>query len=138
MPLTGWGCTNLFKNFSENSLKGDLQNDTNDNPTLFSLVNAFNTAETAISFLMHFQGKDYHWYTRIQLIMTAISFLMHFWGHEPLKQQFSQQILANPDHRPFSFLMVFWGKNHGMIFILTTDSKQTCEQQRDKKKKITV
>jgi hypothetical protein len=30
---------NLFKNFSEKSLKGDLLNDTTDNPPLFSLVN---------------------------------------------------------------------------------------------------
>jgi hypothetical protein len=32
-------CTNLFENFSENNLKGDLSNDTTDNPPLFSLVN---------------------------------------------------------------------------------------------------
>ncbi len=34
-------CTNLFENFSENNLKGDLSNDTTDNPPLFSLVNTF-------------------------------------------------------------------------------------------------
>ncbi len=33
---------NLFENFSENNLKGDLSNDTTDNPPLFSLVNTFN------------------------------------------------------------------------------------------------
>ena len=35
-------CTDLFENFSENNLKGDLSNDTTDNPPLFSLVNTFN------------------------------------------------------------------------------------------------
>jgi hypothetical protein len=34
-------CTNLFENFSENNLKGDLSNDTTNNPPLFSLVNTF-------------------------------------------------------------------------------------------------
>ncbi len=34
-------CTNLFTNFSENSLKGYLSNDTTLNPLLFSLVNTF-------------------------------------------------------------------------------------------------
>jgi hypothetical protein len=34
-------CTNLFENFSENNLKGDLSNETADNPPLFSLVNTF-------------------------------------------------------------------------------------------------
>ncbi len=38
----GGDCTNLFENFSENSLKGDLSNDTTHNPPLFSLVNTFN------------------------------------------------------------------------------------------------
>jgi hypothetical protein len=32
----------LFENFSENSLKGDLSNNTTLNPPLFSLVNTFN------------------------------------------------------------------------------------------------
>ncbi len=35
-------CTNLFENFSENSLKGDLSNDNIVTPSLFSLVNTFN------------------------------------------------------------------------------------------------
>ncbi len=35
-------CTDLFENFSENSLKGDLPNDTTLTPPLFSLVNTFN------------------------------------------------------------------------------------------------
>jgi hypothetical protein len=34
-------CTNLFENFREYSLKGDLLNDTTVNSTLFSLVNTF-------------------------------------------------------------------------------------------------
>ncbi len=34
-------CTDLFENFSENSLKGDLSNDTTLNQPLFSLVNTF-------------------------------------------------------------------------------------------------
>ncbi len=34
-------CTELFENFSENSLKGDQSNDTKFNPPLFSLVNTF-------------------------------------------------------------------------------------------------
>ncbi len=34
-------CTHLFENFSENSLKGDLSNDTTVIPPLFSLVNTF-------------------------------------------------------------------------------------------------
>ncbi len=34
-------CTDLFENFSENSLKGDLSNDIIVNPPLFSLVNTF-------------------------------------------------------------------------------------------------
>jgi hypothetical protein len=34
-------CTDLFDNFSENSLKGDLSNATTFNPPLFSLVNTF-------------------------------------------------------------------------------------------------
>ncbi len=38
----GPALTNLFENFSENSLKGDLSNDTTDKPPLFSLVNTFN------------------------------------------------------------------------------------------------
>ncbi len=33
--------TDLFENYSENSLKGDLSNDTTVNPPLFSLVNTF-------------------------------------------------------------------------------------------------
>jgi hypothetical protein len=33
---------NLFENLSENSWKGDLSNDTTENPPLFSLVNTFN------------------------------------------------------------------------------------------------
>jgi hypothetical protein len=36
-------CTNLFENFSKNNLKGDLSNDTTENPPLFSLVNTFNS-----------------------------------------------------------------------------------------------
>ncbi len=36
-------CTDLFENLSENSLKGDLSNDTNFNPPLFSLGNTFNS-----------------------------------------------------------------------------------------------
>ncbi len=36
------GCSNLFENFHENSLKRDLSNDTTVNPPLFSLVNTFN------------------------------------------------------------------------------------------------
>jgi hypothetical protein len=36
-------CTNLLENFSENSLKGDLSNDTTDNPPLFALVNTLKT-----------------------------------------------------------------------------------------------
>jgi hypothetical protein len=39
-PLTGRPFINLFENFSENSLKGDLSNNTADNPLLFSLVNS--------------------------------------------------------------------------------------------------
>ena len=40
-------CTNLFENLSENNLKGDLSNDTTENPPLFSLVNTFkDTAAT--------------------------------------------------------------------------------------------
>ncbi len=34
-------CTDLFENFSENCLKGDLSNDTFVNPPLSSLVNTF-------------------------------------------------------------------------------------------------
>ncbi len=34
-------CTDLFENFSDNSLKGDLSNNTTFNPPLFSLVNTF-------------------------------------------------------------------------------------------------
>ncbi len=34
-------CTDLFENFSENSLKGDLSSNTTLNPSLFSLVNTF-------------------------------------------------------------------------------------------------
>ncbi len=34
-------CTDFFENFSENSLKGDLSNDTTVTPPLFSLVNTF-------------------------------------------------------------------------------------------------
>jgi hypothetical protein len=34
-------CTNLFENFREKSLKGDLSNGTTVNPPLFSLVNTF-------------------------------------------------------------------------------------------------
>jgi hypothetical protein len=40
-PSQDGACTNLFENFSENSLKGDLSNDTTNNPPLFSLVNTF-------------------------------------------------------------------------------------------------
>ncbi len=47
MPFTGWACTNLFENFSENSLKGDLSNDTTDNPPHFSLVNSFKRGPTS-------------------------------------------------------------------------------------------
>jgi hypothetical protein len=36
-----WACTDLFENFSENSLKGDLSNDTALTPPLFSLANTF-------------------------------------------------------------------------------------------------
>jgi len=32
------GFAPVFENFSENSLMGDLSNDTNDNPPLFSLI----------------------------------------------------------------------------------------------------
>ncbi len=35
--------TDLFENYSEHSLLGDLSNDTTVNPPLFSLVNTFNT-----------------------------------------------------------------------------------------------
>jgi hypothetical protein len=38
-------CTNLFENLSENSLKGDLSNDTTFNPPLFSLFNTFASIE---------------------------------------------------------------------------------------------
>ncbi len=34
--------TNLFENFRENSLKGDLSNDTTANTPLFSFANTFN------------------------------------------------------------------------------------------------
>jgi hypothetical protein len=34
-------CTKLFENLSENSLKGDLSNDTTFKPPLFSLLNTF-------------------------------------------------------------------------------------------------
>jgi hypothetical protein len=34
-------CTNLFENFSKNSLKGDLSNNTTLDPPLFSLANTF-------------------------------------------------------------------------------------------------
>ncbi len=40
-------CTNQLENFSKNSLKGDLSNDTTENPPLFSMVNTFN----ALSFI---------------------------------------------------------------------------------------
>ena len=39
--LQDGACTDLFENFSENSLKGDLLNDITLNPPLFSLVNTF-------------------------------------------------------------------------------------------------
>ncbi len=42
MPLKDGACTNLFEYFSENSLQGDLSNDTTLNPPPFSLVNTFN------------------------------------------------------------------------------------------------
>jgi hypothetical protein len=44
-------CTNLFENFRENSLKGDLSNDTTVTPPLFSLVNTFKSTE--VTFLEH-------------------------------------------------------------------------------------
>jgi len=34
-------CIDLYENHSENSLKGDLSNDTTVNPPLFSLANTF-------------------------------------------------------------------------------------------------
>jgi hypothetical protein len=37
----------LYENHSENSLKGDLSNDTTVNPPLFSLVNTFNLLVTS-------------------------------------------------------------------------------------------
>ena len=40
LPQAG-ACTDLFENFSEISLKGDLSNATTFNPPLFSLVNTF-------------------------------------------------------------------------------------------------
>jgi hypothetical protein len=38
-------CTDLFENFGENSLKGDLSNDSIVNPPLFSLVNTFKSLD---------------------------------------------------------------------------------------------
>jgi hypothetical protein len=38
-------CIDLYENHSENSLKGDLSNDTTVNPPLFSLVNTFKSVE---------------------------------------------------------------------------------------------
>jgi hypothetical protein len=42
-------CTESFKNFRENSLKGDLSNDITFNPPLFSLVNTFKFDESCSS-----------------------------------------------------------------------------------------
>ncbi len=41
-------CTNLLENLGENNLKGDLSNDTTDNPSLFSLVNTFNLERVVV------------------------------------------------------------------------------------------
>jgi hypothetical protein len=38
-------CTDLFENFSENSLKGDPSNNSTLNPPLFLLANTFNIVE---------------------------------------------------------------------------------------------
>ncbi len=47
----------LYKNHSENSLTGDLSNDTTVNPPLFSLVNTFN--QTSISQVYNFQNISF-------------------------------------------------------------------------------
>jgi hypothetical protein len=44
--LQDGACTELFENFRENSLKGDLSNDIFVNPPLFSLVNTFKKVES--------------------------------------------------------------------------------------------
>ncbi len=46
-------CTNLFENFSDNNLKGDLSNDTTDNPPLFSLVNTFKSVSEGFCFYIY-------------------------------------------------------------------------------------
>ncbi len=51
-------CTNLFENFSENSWKGDLSNNTTENPPLFSLVNTFKHE------LHYFHPQIHFWYLK--------------------------------------------------------------------------
>ncbi len=63
MPLTGWGCTDSFENFRDNSLKRGLSNDITLNPPLFSLVNTFKGSLTQdfLFFTNQFpHGPEYH------------------------------------------------------------------------------
>jgi hypothetical protein len=50
-------CTNLFENFSENNLKGDLSKDTTENPPLLSLVNTFNTIYTNAKVMLRIRNR---------------------------------------------------------------------------------
>jgi len=45
-------CTDLFENFSVNSLKQDLSNDASFNPPLFSLVNTFSVKKNRLDCLI--------------------------------------------------------------------------------------
>jgi hypothetical protein len=58
-------CTNLFENFSENNLKGDLSNDTTDNPPLFSLVNTFN-----LGFLASYWSKGFGRFLQVSALAS--------------------------------------------------------------------
>ncbi len=53
-------CIDLYENHSENSLTGDLSNDTTVNPPLFSLVNTFKLSNIGISVIFDLLlGSDF-------------------------------------------------------------------------------
>jgi hypothetical protein len=81
----------VFENFSENSLKGDLSNDTTDNPPLFSLVNTFKVwwLLSLFLFILSFQFHTF-----------IITFHYHIY-HSPRPLSISSLLLAQREKPPW-------------------------------------
>ncbi len=69
-------CTNLFENFRENSLKGDLSNDTTVTPPLLSLVNSF---KEQLSSLIHVCAKFFLvFFDGLECVGHSFAYVAHF------------------------------------------------------------